>query len=169
MAKDNNTSTSMDEIDSILASLEADDGLNFEKMPSDERDAAKGVAKNIRDGFLDSFKNNPKDKFVKFVDEALPKSINREIDFLKSTTSDALKVYNKSANEIKSGVKSTVDIIKSKISQDSSLHKLLSNISGKLEKEESFNRGSDKPSDDDVIADTLKDLFVIKHLYVIIE
>lgn len=159
MAKDNNTSTSMDEIDSILAGLEADDGLNFEKMPSDERDAAKGVAKNIRDGFLDSFKNNPKDKLVKFVDEALPKSINREIDFLKSTTSDALKVYNKSANEIKSGVKSTVDIIKSKISQDSSLHKLLNNISGKLEKEESFNRGSDKPSDDDVIADTLKDLF----------
>ena len=70
MAKDNNTSTSMDEIDSILASLEADDGLNFEKMPSDERDASKGVAKNIRDGFLDSFKNNPKDKKKKLPADA---------------------------------------------------------------------------------------------------
>ena len=160
MAKDNNTGASMDEIDNILAGLEEDNGLDFEKDNTDDRDSVKSVAKNIRDGFLDSFKSNPKDRMINFIDNALPKSITREIDFIKSTAAEAASVYSKSADEIKSGVKSTVDIVKSKISQDSALHKMLNNISSKLEKDEiSRNSGSNGPTNDEIITTTLTDLF----------
>ena len=158
MGNKKGTNTDMDEIDSILAGLD-NDSMEIEDDDSDERGSVGKVVKNVKKGFLDSFTSDPKGKMIKFVDNAMPKSIEREMNFFKETSSEVMKVYEKSSNELKSGMKSTIDIVQNKINQDSKLHKFLSKISKKLEVDEATGASNKGPSEDDLISNTLTELF----------
>lgn len=158
MGNKKGTNTDMDEIDSILAGLD-NDSMEIEDDDSDERGSVGKVVKNVKKGFLDSFTSDPKGKMVKFIDNAMPKSIEREMNFFKETSSEVMKVYEKSSNELKSGMKSTIDIVQNKINQDSKLHKFLGKISKKLEVDEATGASNKGPSEDDLISNTLTELF----------
>lgn len=158
MGNKKGTNTDMDEIDSILAGLD-NDSMEIEDDDSDERGSVGKVVKNVKKGFLDSFTSDPKGKMIKFVDNAMPKSIEREMNFFKETSSEVMKVYEKSSNELKSGMKSTIDIVQNKINQDSKLHKFLGKISKKLEVDEATGASNKGPSEDDLISNTLTELF----------
>ena len=158
MGNKKGTNTDMDEIDSILAGLD-NDSMEMEDDDSDERGSVGKVVKNVKKGFLDSFTSDPKGKMIKFVDNAMPKSIEREMNFFKETSSEVMKVYEKSSNELKSGMKSTIDIVQNKINQDSKLHKFLGKISKKLEVDEATGASNKGPSEDDLISNTLTELF----------
>ena len=158
MGNKKGTNTDMDEIDSILAGLD-NDSIEIEDDDSDERGSVGKVVKNVKKGFLDSFTSDPKGKMIKFVDNAMPKSIEREMNFFKETSSEVMKVYEKSSNELKSGMKSTIDIVQNKINQDSKLHKFLGKISKKLEVDEATGASNKGPSEDDLISNTLTELF----------
>ena len=114
MGNKKGTNTDMDEIDSILAGLD-NDSMEIEDDDSDERDSVGKVVKNVKKGFLDSFTADPKGKMIKFIDNAMPKSIESEMNFFKETSSEVMKVYEKSSNELKSGMKSTIDIVQNTI------------------------------------------------------
>lgn len=155
-SKKTNSKDTFDDIDDILSGLE-DGDIDIQDDKGDERSAISKVAKNVKTGFVDSFKSNPADKLANFADNAMPRSLSQEYTFVKDTAKEVKEVYEKSAKEIKAGVKSTVDIVKEKISQDSKLYKMLNGLSNKLDTEKSYKYN--EPSEDEIISGTLTELF----------
>ena len=152
--------SSLDDIDSILASLEGDDdfGLDGDSKPKTKREAVEKVVKDSSLGFVDHFKSEPVDKIRKFVETAVPRGIQKEMGFVSSTVNDIKKVYQEDAKELKSNSKELIDIIKSKMPDNSGVKNILNKISSKLgvDTEGPTYRG---PTQDEMIAETLDSLF----------
>lgn len=154
------TSEEIDDIDAILAGLDMDDVDTLDDDSGDERKPYIKVAKDIKKGFLSSYTADPKEKIVKFVDNAIPRGIAEEYNFAKGTYNDVREVYDKNINEIKGNVKSVVDLIKEKVGEDSKIHGLLNKVSEKLTTDSGPNYRYNAPTEDEIIANTLNELFV---------
>lgn len=154
------TNEEIDDIDSILAGLDMDDIETLDDESGDERKPYVKVAKDIKKGFLSNYTADPKEKMAKFIDEAIPRGISDEYNFVKSTYSDVKGVYDKNINEIKGNVKSVVDLIKEKVGEDSKIHGLLNKVSEKLTSDSGPNYRYNAPTDDEIIANTLNELFI---------
>lgn len=146
----------LDDIDSILASLDGDN-LSLEE-PKTGREAVEGVIKDGAEGFIDHFKQEPIEKVKKFINDATPRGIRDEADFIKGTVNSIKEVYEKDAKEIRSNTKATLDIIKSKMPDNSSIKNILNKISDKLGVDDEGPRYSG-PSQDEIITETLDNLF----------
>lgn len=146
----------LDDLDSILKSLEGDD-LSLEE-PKSGREAVEGVLKDGTEGFIDHFKQEPLEKVKKFINDATPRGIRDEADFIKGTLNSIKDVYEKDAKEIKSSTKATLDIIKSKMPDNSGIKNILNKISDKLGVDDDGPRYSG-PSQDEIISETLDNLF----------
>lgn len=159
MAKGNNDS-SLDDIDSILASLEGDDdfGLDGNSKPKNKREAVEQVVKDSATGFIDHFKSEPVDKIKKFVENAVPRGIQKEMGFVSSTINEVKNVYQEDAKELRSNSKELIDIVKSKMPDNSAVKKILGKISSKLgiDDDSPNYRG---PTQDEMITETLDNLF----------
>lgn len=154
------TSEEIDDIDAILAGLDMDDVDTLDDDSGDERKPYIKVAKDIKKGFLSTYTADPKEKMAKFVDNAIPRGIAEEYNFAKGTYNDVKEVYDKNINEIKGNVKSVVDLIKEKVGEDSKIHGLLNKVSEKLTTDSGPNYRYNAPTDDEIIANTLNELFV---------
>lgn len=154
------TTEEMDDIDSILAGLDMEDVDTLDDESGDERKPYIKVAKDIKKGFLSTYTADPKEKMAKFVDNAIPRGISEEYNFAKGTYNDVKEVYDKNINEIKGNVKSVVDLIKEKVGTDSKIHGLLNKVSEKLTTDNSPNYRYNAPTEDEIIANTLNELFV---------
>ncbi len=154
------TSEEIDDIDAILAGLDMEDVDTLDDDSGDERKPYIKVAKDIKKGFLSSYTADPKEKMAKFVDNAIPRGIAEEYNFAKGTYNDVREVYDKNINEIKGNVKSVVDLIKEKVGEDSKIHGLLNKVSEKLTTDSGPNYRYNAPTEDEIIANTLNELFV---------
>ncbi len=159
MAKGKDDS-SLDDIDSILASLEGDDdfGLDGDSKPKNKREAVERVVKDGATGFIDHFKSEPVDKIKRFVETAVPRGIQKEVGFVGDTVNSIKEVYQKDAKELRSNSKELLDIIKSKMPDNSGVKNILNKISSKLGIDDDSPRYSG-PSQDDMITETLDNLF----------
>lgn len=157
MPKNKGDESSLDDLDSILASLEGDDDLGLDEKPKNKREAIEKVLKDGGTGFIDHFKSEPVEKVKKFVDEAVPRGIRPEYDFVKDSVNEVKKVFEKDGKEIRSNTKELIDIIKTKMPDNSGVKNILNKISNKLGVEtENTYRG---PSQDEIITETLDTLF----------
>ncbi len=153
--------SSLDDIDSILASLEGDDdfGLDGDSKPKNKREAVERVVKDGATGFIDHFKSEPVDKIKRFVETAVPRGIQKEVGFVGDTVNSIKEVYQKDAKELRSNSKELIDIIKSKMPDNSGVKNILNKISSKLGIEDDNSPRYSGPSQDEMIAETLDNLF----------
>ena len=159
MAKGKDDS-SLDDIDSILASLEGEDdfGLGGDSHPKNKREAIERVLKDGATGFVEHFKSEPVDKIKRFVETAVPRGIQKEVGFVGETVNSIKEVYQKDAKELRSNSKELIDIIKSKMPDNSGVKNILNKISSKLGIDDDSPRYSG-PTQDEMIAETLDNLF----------
>ena len=159
MAKGKDDS-SLDDIDSILASLEGEDdfGLDGDSQPKNKREAIERVLKDGATGFVEHFKSEPVDKIKRFVETAVPRGIQKEVGFVGETVNSIKEVYQKDAKELRSNSKELIDIIKSKMPDNSGVKNILNKISSKLGIDDD-SPGYSGPTQDEMIAETLDNLF----------
>lgn len=159
MAKGKDDS-SLDDIDSILASLEGDDdfGIDTDAQPKNKREAVEKVIKDGASGFVDHFKSEPVDKIKTFVNNAVPRGIQKEVGFVGETINNIKEVYQKDAKELRSNSKELIDIIKSKMPDNSGVKNILNKISSKLGIDDDSPRYNG-PTQDEMITETLDNLF----------
>ncbi len=149
----------MEDLDKLLADIESE---GFDTEPSKPVGKREAIEKSITDmgtGFVDTFKLDPAEQSMAFIENAVPRGIREEYDVMKEAGSELKDLYEKNVSDLKGGAKKTVDLIKERTPQNSIYKNILNKISTALGTDDTESSYNSEPTPDEIVTQQLENVF----------